>query len=281
MSKLQIEGWTVIGESVGSVGTCLAIPELKLCFDMGITPRTADMTKYGTVLISHGHCDHIGGLHFHARLRLCKKLPKPTYILPSECIADFNEMYRSVQNLDGDMNTSLDYVIVPANEHLNYELKKSYRLSCFTMTHVIPAYGYVISMIKNKLKPAYLKCTGQELKSLRAEGKVITEEHRQPEIAFTGDTTIEGILRQPDMLRSKILIAECTFLDDDVSPTQAKEYGHIHIQDIVEHETEFLNQALILTHFSARYTREQIIEKVALAGFSETFRVRIRLLLPM
>lgn len=57
------------------------------------------------------------------------------------------------------------------------------------------------------------------------------------EVAFTGDTTIDFV-RSPEnkaVLDARLLVMECTFLDDAVDQAGAKEKGHMHIRDIAEH----------------------------------------------
>ena len=48
-----------------------------------------------------------------------------------------------------------------------------------------------------------------------------------PEVAFTGDTTVDFITdpANEEVLRAKLLIMECTFLDDEMSPEDAKVSG--------------------------------------------------------
>ena len=47
--------------------TCIIMPQLKLIFDTGRCPRRAPYQR--TVLLSHAHMDHVGGLHFHVSTR--------------------------------------------------------------------------------------------------------------------------------------------------------------------------------------------------------------------
>ncbi|KAF3335454.1 ribonuclease Z [Carex littledalei] len=81
-----------------------------------------------------------------------------------------------------------------------------------------------------------------------------------PEVAFTGDTTSDFILdpRNSDALRAKVLITEATFLDEEIDVEHAKKHGHMHISEIMEHAKWFRNEAILLTHFSSRYTVEQV-----------------------
>jgi hypothetical protein len=58
-----------------------------------------------------------------------------------------------------------------------------------------------------------------------------------PEVAVTGDTTMD-FARLPTSaaaLRARLLIIECTFLDDDIDPADARARGHMHVRDLAEH----------------------------------------------
>ena len=41
---------------------------------------------------------------------------------------------------------------------------------------------------------------------------------------------------------------------------RAREYAHIHLDDIVQRASLFENEAIVLTHFSLRYRPEEILE---------------------
>jgi len=42
-------------------------------------------------------------------------------------------------------------------------------------------------------------------------------------------------------------------VDDDITPADAREYGHTHLDEIVENADAFQNEAILMIHFSARY----------------------------
>lgn len=57
------------------------------------------------------------------------------------------------------------------------------------------------------------------------------------EVAFTGDTTI-AFVKDPanaPALHARLLIMECTFLDDAVDQEGAQARGHMHVRDLAEH----------------------------------------------
>lgn len=117
-------------------------------------------------------------------------------------------------------------------------------------------------------------------------------------MAFTGDTSAEWIRRATatategregdvdvdvvarDALRAKLLICECTFVDDAVSPEGARDFGHTHIDELAAaaRDGKFQNEAVLLIHFSARYRGREIEDAIA-EKFPEEFAKRVTPLL--
>lgn len=55
-----------------------------------------------------------------------------------------------------------------------------------------------------------------------------------PEIAVPGDTTIEVLEKEADVRTARVLVIEITFVDNVVSVEDARRFGHIHIDEVVE-----------------------------------------------
>ena len=73
--------FTLRGVSVGGVYTSLAVQELGLLFDAGIPARS--LATLDTILLSHGHVDHIGALPALLGIRaLHGKSRPPRVIMP-------------------------------------------------------------------------------------------------------------------------------------------------------------------------------------------------------
>ena len=124
--------------------------------------------------------------------------------------------------------------------------------------HTVPSVGYLIWERRHKLKPEYLQLSGPEIRDLRLSGVEISSEVRLPLVAYTGDTSPAGLDRNPEMLQAQVLITEMTF----VAPRHRKEkihkHGHMHLDDFVERQQAFHNQLIIASHFSVRYSGNQI-----------------------
>ena len=56
-----------------------------------------------------------------------------------------------------------------------------------------------------------------------------------------------------------MLLLECSFLFPE-DRDRAREYAHIHLDDILARVERFENEAVVLTHFSQRYSPEEIRE---------------------
>jgi len=147
-----------------------------------------------------------------------------------------------------------------------------YHVNAYSMIHSVPAVGYVIFETRKKLRSDLRakilsgELVQSDISRLVKSGEVVSEITEVPLIAFTGDTTIGGLLRHPDMLNSETLIIECTYLLANLdeskhdTPEECHRRGHIHEQDIVDNQARFQCKELILCHFSRKYRREDIFD---------------------
>ena len=71
---------------------------------------------------------------------------------------------------------------------------------------------------------------------------------------------------------------ECSFIEDG-HEERAERYRHIHFADIAEFADRFENALIVLTHFSRRYSREQIHTMIR-RRCPAVLQERIRLALP-
>lgn len=268
--RLEIEGYPVEGISIGGHETCVIFPTLSLAFDIGRCPQRAVSQDF--LFISHAHLDHIGGLPMYVATRGLYRLRPPTIFVPKylrELVERLFDVHRAMDQ------SELKHTLIPLDIGEEYELRRDLKVRAFKTYHTIPSQGYVIYSVKQKLKQDYLGLPGSEIKRLKLSGVEITNTVTTPEVAFTGDTMSDFILDpdNADVLKAKILVMESTFLDDSVSIEHAREYGHIHLFEIVNHSEKFENRAILLIHFSARYTTEEI--DAAISRLPPSFRSRV------
>src|SRR5258708_37136027 len=87
------------------------------------------------------------------------------------------------------------------------------------------------------------------------------EEYRVALLVYAGDTDRGNLERNEAIFKSEVLMIECSFVADGHQERAAR-YRHIHFDDIVEFADRFENDLAVLTHFSRRYSRSQIHDKV-------------------
>jgi ribonuclease Z len=167
--------------------------------------------------------------------------------------------------------------VVPASPGDRITLRNDLELTVLPGRHRVPTVGYLFSEVKHKLLAEFDGRPGHEIADLRAKGVAVTRREEVPLLAYTGDCGEAIFDAAPEILRAKVLLIECSFLlPDDVS--RAREYAHIHLDDILARADRFENEALVLTHFSQRYRTEEIRE--ALAAIPEPLASRVIPFLP-
>ena len=250
---MKLAGIEVGGLSVGGVNTCIDLPGFGLCFDIGRTPEFSIARR--TVLFTHAHVDHMGGVVAHCATRALRAMPPPRYVVPHESVEAFAELFEVWRRLDG---STLPHEVVPLGVGEEHSLRPDLVAVPFRSPHRAPCQGYVLHASKKKLKDEHAGKGSDELRELRASGVELEHELREPLVAFSGDSTIAIVDREEAVRTARLLILECTFLDERVSVDEAQRRGHVHLDQIAERADLFENEAVLLTHFSARYKAEEV-----------------------
>jgi len=118
----------------------------------------------------------------------------------------------------------------------------------------------------------------KEIAALSREGVEVVDTQLIPDIAYTGDTTIEVFNESEDFKRANLLFIEVTTLDDALSREKTKSRGHIHLDDIIEVADQFKNKAIVFMHFSSRYSKTQI-QKIIAEKLPDSIKSRVILAL--
>jgi ribonuclease Z len=182
---------------------------------------------------------------------------EPTYVVGREYTAALRKLFEAWRELDGSLLPHRLVELAPGEE-LDLGFQRVVRP--FRSIHRVPCQGYVVSERRQKLKPEFHGLAGAEIARRRAAGdESLFELQETALVGFTGDTRIEVLEREELLRRVKLLVLECSFVDERVSVEEARAMGHVHLDEIVERAELFGNEAVLLTHFSERYTSAEIV----------------------
>ncbi|MBR6379500.1 MAG: hypothetical protein IKS02_05980 [Fibrobacter sp.] len=256
---------SVNGFSISGLATYFQFPELDFIVDMGECPLSA--TSLNHVFLTHAHGDHARCLMRHHSLRKMMGVERDSvYYLPQKILAGAKEWIRAEAMFEGVPENKFrlpELCAVEPGEMITLKYRKDLVLKPFDVKHSVPAMGATLYLHKRKLKEEYLGKAPNEIIDLRKNNVEITREVYEPLLSFTGDCLGESLVQNPEIFKSRILVMECTFLDDEDEPMSRKK-GHTHLKNIVEALEKFNDdvacERIILTHFSMKYSEKHIRE---------------------
>ena len=272
LPRLTCGNLTLEGTSISTLETCIAVRELNLSFDIGKGPRYA--VGLDNVLLTHAHQDHAVGIALYIATRRLLGAEPPNIYLPVQIVEDMRNLILAWERLE---RRKTQYNLIPVRAGEKHVLRKGLHFVAFPTDHSIPSIGFQVFEERKKLKQEYLGLEGPEIVALKEKGIEITDTVELPLVTFVGDSTIAPIDKFPNILTSETLILECTFLAPE-DRAMAKKKRHTHLADIIERADKFTSEHLVLTHFSTRYTREDVHREV-MAVLPESLKKKTKILI--
>ena len=277
--QLSLAGLTLEGFSVSGLATYVTVKEWRCSFDLGYCPT--EVEAFDTVFLSHSHSDHAGDLNRYVGLRSMRGLSAPTIYLPEEAEDSVERFLAAHRAMNAERPDHRPYRLVPVKAGDRFAFRSGHEIEVVPAHHRLPSVGYTAHSVRSKLLPAYAGLDGTEVAAAKKRGETVTETVRVPRLTFLGDHTDETLRKNPEVGRSDVLVAECTF-GDSVSPDHAREYGHMHLEHLLDLAAEgapALNAPnLVLKHFSMRDTPATV--RSYRDRLPENLRNRTRFLFP-
>ena len=249
---IPTEHFTIEGRSRAGHETWFRIRELGVALDIGRCPDPIISMPH--VFITHAHLDHSLGIPFYAGQRHLQRIAGGRVYVPSESADDFRALMALHEKLE-DTGYDIEIVGVATNDVV--DIGKRHRVRAHRATHRVAARAFEFLETRHHLKREYEGASPERLAQLRHDGVSVADDVDHSLLFYTGDTD-RGILETCDAIyKSDVLMIECSFVADGHQDRAAR-YRHIHFDDISDFADRFENQLIVLTHFSRRYSRDEI-----------------------
>ena len=271
LAHIKIDDLEIIGYSVAGEETVVAIPQLDVCFDIGKAPD--QVIPINHVLLTHGHMDHTAGFAYYLSQRNFCGIAAGTIVAPKNLLKPIREIINSFSRLDGNEIPANIIGVKPGDEH---QIKPNLFARVFPTKHSNGSVGYCIIEKRKKLKTEYTNLSGPQIVELKKQGVEIDYPIDIPIATYLGDTQYVDFSQLKYITESKILIAECTFYEDE-HIDRAEAGKHMHINEFAKLLDKMQNEHIIITHTTQRTPMHEI-RKILKNAISKDKYEKIKLL---
>jgi ribonuclease Z len=268
---IATDHFTIEGRSRAGHETYFRVRDLGVVLDIGRCPDFA--VGVSDIFITHAHLDHALGIPYYAGQRHLQRIPGGRVFVPSETADDFRALMALHEKLE---ETEYDIEIAGLEAGQVVTIGRGHEVRAHAASHRVAARAYEFLELRHRLRPEF--AGRDDIAELRRHGARVADEYRYPLLFYTGDTD-RGILETNDALfHAEVLMIECSFVADG-HQGRAEKYRHIHFDDIAQFADRFENRLIVLTHFSRRYSRAEIVDEIR-RRCPAVLRDRLRFALP-
>lgn len=243
----------IVGGSRAGEGTLVLLPQLQLALDPGRPHRALPPMR--TVVVSHGHHDHLGALGYWASQRYLNSMPAGTLLVPAAIEDEIRALLATLARLEG--GRPYEVAVQPVAGGDRHPLRRDMDLVFFPTDHWVPTLGSRLVWRKHRLRSELRGLSEPEIARRRAAGEEVTETASIDLLSFCADSG-PGLLRdRPELLSSEVVMIECSFFKPG-DRDRAARYGHTHVDDLRPHLPGMRCRHLVLLHASRRHRMREI-----------------------
>jgi ribonuclease Z len=248
---------TIAGGSRAGEGTLILLPQLKLALDAGRPHRS--LPPMSTVLVSHGHMDHLGGLGYWASQRQLNRMGPGTAIAPEHIADGIAELLDLHARLEGGKAYQVE--IAPVADDDRLAIRSDMELSFFATDHWVPTLGATLSWRRRRLRSELAGLPGEEIARRRYRGEAITVDSWLPLLSYCADSGPRLLSERPGLLAAEVVLMECSFFRE-ADRDRAERYGHLHLEDLLAVADSLGCRHLVLLHASRRHRLREVEEEL-------------------
>jgi ribonuclease Z len=247
---------SVVGGSRAGDGSVILLPQLHLALEAGRAHRA--LPAMTTVVISHGHVDHLGGVAYWASQRQLQSMGPARLLAPRAIAPGIEELLGTHARLEGGQPYEVEVVAAEAGER--YSMRPDFDLVFFPTDHWVPTLGSRLVWRRHRLLPEFADLPGEEIARRRSTGEIVTEEIEANLLAYCADCGPGVLEDHPQALAAEVLLIECSFYRAG-DRERAARYGHMHLEDLLAAIDRLSCRHLVLLHPSRRH-RLREVEKI-------------------
>lgn len=245
---LAIEGASRAGEE-----TWFKVRPPGLAFDVGRGPLT--LVGVDRIFLSHGHLDHAAGLPLLLSHRALHRLEPPTIHCPRPIAVALEGFLRAAARLEGE---DWGWRLAPLEPGERVEVAADAAVEAFAADHPVPALGYHLFRRKRRLAARYRGLDQARLGELARQGEMLSETVEEHLLTYCGDTGPAVLESEPRLYAARVLLVECTFLAPGAGE-RGRDFGHLHLDDLVARRERFENRIVVLHHLSRRHRPSELL----------------------
>jgi ribonuclease Z len=253
LTTVKAGPYTITGVSIAGIHTTLYVRELGVLFDAGIALRSCAGAQH--VFLSHGHADHCGALVSLLGMRGLMRIAPPRVFMPAQIATNTEQALALLSQIQRYEFAIQSQPMQPGDEHT---LRPNLQVRAFRTHHTGPSLGYQFFNRVQKLRPEFRDLAGKEIAERRQRGDDLFDTEERLELAYATDTLIRVLDTTPSLLKTRVLILECSFLDARKDIQSSRAGGHVHLDELLERADDFENEAIVLMHFSQMYPPAEV-----------------------